>query len=51
MCHKRKLKFGNYKNSLKATQLVNKINHLEKKKIDVDSVFCYKRKHKEFIKK
>ena len=28
---KRKLKFGNYKNWLEATQLENKINYLEKK--------------------
>ena len=28
---KRKLKFENYKNSLEATQLDNKINYLEKK--------------------
>ena len=28
---KRKLKFGNYKNCLEATQLENKINYLEKK--------------------
>ena len=38
-----KLKFGNYKNCLEATQLVNKINYLEKNKIDMDSI-------KEFIK-
>ena len=29
----RKLKFENYKNSLKATQLDNKINYLEKNEI------------------
>ena len=40
---KRKLKFENYKNCLEATQLENKINYLEKNKIDIDSV-------KEFIK-
>ena len=28
---KRKTKFGNYKNCLEATQLENKINHVEKK--------------------
>ena len=28
---KRKLKFENYKNCLEATQLENKINHLQKK--------------------
>ena len=31
---KRKLKFENYKNCLEATQLENKINYLEKNKID-----------------
>ena len=46
---KRKLKFENCKNCFEATQLENKINYLEKK-IDIDSFFCYKRKHKEFIK-
>ena len=40
---KRKLAFENYKKRLEAAQLENKINHLEKNKIDVDSP-------KEFIK-
>ena len=40
---KRKLKFQNYKNCLEATQLENKINYLEKNKIDIDNI-------KEFIK-
>ena len=35
---KRKLNFENYKNCLKATQLENKINHLEKNKIDIDII-------------
>ena len=35
---KRKLKFENYKNCLKATQLENKINYLEKNKINIDSL-------------
>ena len=35
---KRKLKFENYKNCLRATQLENKINHLEKNKINIDSL-------------
>ena len=35
---KRKLKFENYKNCLEATQLENKINYLEKNKIDINSV-------------
>ena len=44
---KRKLKFENYKNCLEATQLGNKINHLERNKIDRDSL---KKDHKELIK-
>ena len=35
---KRKLKFENYENCLKATQLENKINHLEKSKINIGSL-------------
>ena len=35
---KRKLKFENYKNCLEATQLENKINYLEKNKINIDSL-------------
>ena len=35
---KRKLKFEDYKNCLGAAQIENKINHLEKNKIDVDSL-------------
>ena len=35
---KRKLKLENYKNCLGATQLKNKINHLEKRKINIDSL-------------
>ena len=44
---KRKLKSENYKNCLEATQFENRINHLEKNEIDVDSL---KKDHKEFIK-
>ena len=47
---KRKVKFENYKSCLEATQVENKINHLEKNKTDINSFFCYKRKYKEFIK-
>ena len=47
---KRKLKFENYKKYLEATELENKINYLEKNKIDIDSFFCYEGKHKEFIR-
>ena len=43
---KRKLKFHDYKNCLEASQIENKINHLEKNKIDVDSA----EDQKEFIK-
>ena len=35
---KRKLKFKDYKKCLKASQIENKINYLEKKNIDADSV-------------
>ena len=35
---RRKLKFQNYKKCLEATQLENKINHLEKNKINIDSL-------------
>ena len=31
VCHKTKLKFEDYKNCLEAAELVNKINHTEKK--------------------
>ena len=47
MYHKRKLKFENYKNCLKATQLENKINNLEKSKINVYGI---NKNHKEFMK-
>ena len=45
----RKLKLKIYKNCLEVIQLENEINYLVKNKIDIDSFFCYKRKHKEFI--
>ena len=35
---KRKLKFQHYKNCLDAAQIENKINHLEKNNINVDSL-------------
>ena len=44
---KRKCKFENYKNCLKAIQIENKINQLERNKIDIDSL---KRYRKEFIR-
>ena len=34
----RKLKFENHKNCLEATELENKINHLEKNKINIDGL-------------
>ena len=40
---KRKLKFENYENYLEATKLENKIKHLEKNKINIDSL---KKNHK-----
>ena len=44
---KRKLEFENYKNYLEAIQLENKINYLERNKIDRDSL---KNNPKQFIK-
>ena len=44
---KRKHKFENYKNCLEATQLENKINYLEKNKMEIDSIKEY---HNEFVK-
>ena len=44
---KRKPKFEDYENFLEATQLENKIFHLEKNTIDVDIL---KEDHKEFVK-
>ena len=35
---KRKLKFENYRDCLESTQLQNKMNYLEKNKIDIDSI-------------
>ena len=32
MCHKKKIKFEDYKNCLEATQVKNKMNHPEKMK-------------------
>ena len=44
---RRELQFENYKSCLKATQLENKINHLEKNKSERENI---KENHKEFIK-
>ena len=46
---KGKLKSENYKNCLEATQLENKINYLEKNKININS-FLLQKNHKKFIK-
>ena len=37
VCHKKTLKFQNYKNCLEAIQPESKINHVEKNEIDVGS--------------
>ena len=47
MCHRKKRKSENYKNCLEASQIENKINHLEKYEIDADIL---KEDQKEFIK-
>ena len=44
---KRKLIFEDFKNCLEATQIENKINHLEKNKVDVQ---IHRENHKEFKK-
>ena len=46
MCHKKNLKFENYKNCLETTQLDNEIKYLEQNKINIDSPT----NHTEFIK-
>ena len=40
----------NCKDCLEVIQLKIKINYLEKNKTNIDNFFCYKIKHKEFIK-
>ena len=47
MCHRKKRKSENYKNCLEASQIENKINHLEKNKGDIDIL---KEDQKEFRK-
>ena len=47
MRHQKNLKFRDYKNCLKASQIENKINYLEKKKIDID---CLKEDKKELVR-
>ena len=48
MCHKKKLKLQDYKSCLKASQIINIVNYLEKKEIKVDCLKAYQRK---FIEK
>ena len=50
MCHKKKLKFENYKNCLEATQLENKINYLEKNKIAINSIKEFRKNNKSILK-
>ena len=45
---KRKLSLQDYKNCLKASQIINTVNYLKKNEIDVD--YC-KEDKKDFIKK
>ena len=40
----------NHKNWIEATKIKNKINYQEINEIGIDSFFCFKRRHKEFIK-
>ena len=47
MCHKKNLKFEDYKNFLGLTQLENKMNHLENDENQIESL---KKDHKESIK-
>ena len=50
MCHKKKLKFTDYNNSLRASEIENIMNYLEKTKLDVD---CLKKeliKNKQILK-
>ena len=42
---KRKLKFQDYKNCSEESRIENKINHLERKKIDEDSLEDQKKIH------
>ena len=45
---KRKLKFENHENCLRAFELNDRINYLERKEISINNL---KKHHKEFIKK
>ena len=48
VCHKRKLTLEDYKNCLEAATHKNKINQLEKNKVNVDSL---RKKYKGFMRK
>ena len=48
---KRKLKFQDHKNCLEVAQIENKINHIEKNKIDVDSLKKYQKESIKIINK
>ena len=48
MCHKKKLKLQDYKSCLKASQITNIVNYLEKKEINVD---CLKGDQRKFVEK
>ena len=43
---KRKLKFENHKNCIKATQIEHKVDHLTKNKTDIDNLKKYHKVHK-----
>ena len=47
MCHQKYFKIRDHKNCLKASKIGNKINYLEKKKIDTD---CFNEDKREFVK-
>ena len=50
MCHKKTLKFRDYKKYLKASQIEKKINYLEKEEIDADSFTEIIKYKKEILK-
>ena len=50
VCHKKKLKFDDYKTCLEETEIENKINHLEKHKIFIDSLNEFLKQNKVMLK-
>ena len=50
MCHKRKPRFEDDRSCLEAAQIENKINHLEKNKIDIDSLKEFMKNNKLILK-